>query len=107
MSFQNFETFQNQHLSADAVAATGAPAPADTTMTGQADPTSAPYQGPTPGEPSTVQVPQQGGEGKTTLWYVVCGEMMLIVAIGANRVVSLEMDFAGITNISCVSADAD
>jgi len=68
MSFQHFETFQNQHLSADAVAATGAPAPADTTMTGQADPTSAPYQGPTPGEPSTVQVPQQGGEGKTTLW---------------------------------------
>ncbi|KAN0075097.1 mRNA binding post-transcriptional regulator [Elaphomyces granulatus] len=68
MSFQNFETFQNQHLSADAVAATGAPAPADTTMTGQADPTSAPYQGPTPGEPSNVQVPQQGGEGKTTLW---------------------------------------
>lgn len=71
MSFQNFDSFQNQHPAADAAsAAPGAPAAADTTMTGQADTTPAPFQGPTPGEPSTAAVPQQGVEGKTTLWYV-------------------------------------
>ncbi|KAK1149996.1 hypothetical protein N8T08_003554 [Aspergillus melleus] len=69
MSFQNFESFPNQHPAADAAAAApGAPAPADTAMTGQADPTTAPFQGPAPGEPSAA-VPQQGNDGKTTLWY--------------------------------------
>ncbi|KAL2009315.1 hypothetical protein VTN00DRAFT_7509 [Thermoascus crustaceus] len=67
MSFQNFDSFQNQHPPADAATApTGAPAAADTTMTGQAEPTPAPFQGPTPGEPSAPPVPPQ--EGKTTLW---------------------------------------
>lgn len=69
MSFQNFDSFQNQHQPADAAsAAPGAPAAADTTMTGQADAATAPFQGPTPGEPSSAAVPQQGVEGKTTLW---------------------------------------
>lgn len=72
MSFQNFDSFQaGQHPAADAAAgAPGAPAPADTAMTGQADPSTAPFQGPAPGEPSAAAVPQQGNEGKTTLWYV-------------------------------------
>ncbi|KAL4954921.1 hypothetical protein BDW69DRAFT_193663 [Aspergillus filifer] len=68
MSFQNFEGFQNQHPAADgAAAAPGAPATADTAMTGQADPSTAPFQGPAPGEGAPA-VPQQGNEGKTTLW---------------------------------------
>ncbi|KAL1963224.1 hypothetical protein VTN77DRAFT_8549 [Rasamsonia byssochlamydoides] len=66
MSFQNFDSFQNQHPPADATAATGAPNSGDTTMTGQADPSPAPFQGPNPGEASAAPVPQQ--EGKTTLW---------------------------------------
>lgn len=67
MSFQNFDSFQNQHPAADAAAAApGAPAPADTAMAGQADPATAPFQGPA-GEPAAV--PQQSGDGKTTLWY--------------------------------------
>src|SRR5205809_8040258 len=71
MSFQNFETFPNQHGTADTTAAaTGAPATADTTMTGQSDPSPAPFQGPTPGEPSTAPGPQPGVDAKTTLWYV-------------------------------------
>lgn len=71
MSFQNFDSFQNQHPSADAAAAAapGAPATADTTMTGQTDPTTGSFQGPAPGEPSAAPVAQQGNEGKTTLWY--------------------------------------
>lgn len=69
MSFQNFEPFQNQHPAADVAAATPvAAATADTTMTGQADPTTAAFQGSAPGEP-TAAVPQQANEGKTTLWY--------------------------------------
>lgn len=69
MSFQNFDSFQNQHPAADAAAAaSGAPATADTTMTGQADPATAPFQGPA-GEPTAAPVPQQGADGKTTLWY--------------------------------------
>jgi hypothetical protein len=70
MSFQNFDSFQNQHQPADAAAAGGAPPTADTNMTGQGDPSPAPFQGGTPGEPSAGQVSQQGGDGKTTLWYV-------------------------------------
>lgn len=69
MSFQNFDSFPNQ---ADAAAAApGAPAPADAAMTGTADPSGAPFQGPAPGEPAGAAVPQQGNEGKTTLWYVL------------------------------------
>ncbi|KAK2796846.1 hypothetical protein FQN50_009407 [Emmonsiellopsis sp. PD_5] len=68
MSFQNFETFQNQHGAADpAAAASGAPAATDTAMTGQSDPSPAPFQGPSAGEPSSGAA-QQGGEAKTTLW---------------------------------------
>jgi hypothetical protein len=66
MSFQNYE-FQNQ---ADAAAPAGAPAPTDTNMTGQGDPSPAPFTGPAPGEPSAAPVAPQGGDGKTTLWYV-------------------------------------
>lgn len=62
MSFQNYE-YQNQQ---DGSASAGAPAPADTNMTGQADPSPAPFAG-TPGEASAT-TPQQGGDGKTTLW---------------------------------------
>ncbi|KAJ5659054.1 hypothetical protein N7507_005505 [Penicillium longicatenatum] len=62
MSFNNFDSFPNQ---ADAAAA-GAPAPADTTMTGQADPATAGFQGPAPD--GSAPVPQQGADGKTTLW---------------------------------------
>ncbi|KAL2214880.1 mRNA binding post-transcriptional regulator [Thermoascus aurantiacus ATCC 26904] len=69
MSFQNFDSFQNQHPPADAATApTGAPATADATMTGQTEPAPAPFQGPTPGEPSAPPVPPPGQEGKTTLW---------------------------------------
>lgn len=70
MSFQNFDSFQNQHPAADAAAAaSGAPATADTAMTGQADPATASFQGPAPGEPNAAPVSQQPAEGKTTLWY--------------------------------------
>lgn len=69
MSFQNFDSFQNQHPAADAAAAaSGAPATADTAMTGQADPATASFQGPAPGEPNAA-ASQQPAEGKTTLWY--------------------------------------
>ncbi|KAJ5339023.1 MRNA binding post-transcriptional regulator (Csx1) [Penicillium brevicompactum] len=61
MSYNNFENFPQQDP-----AAAGAPAPVDTTMTGQADP--AQFQGPVPGEPNSAPVPQQGADGKTTLW---------------------------------------
>lgn len=72
MSFQNFDTFQNQHAAADsAAAAAGGAPPPDTTMTGQTDPTPAPFQGPPSGEPSAPAGAAQGGEAKTTLWYVV------------------------------------
>lgn len=64
MSFNNFDSFPNQ---ADAAAA-GAPAPADTNMTGQADPATAGFQGAAPD--GSAPVPQQGADGKTTLWYV-------------------------------------
>lgn len=63
MSFQNFDNFSGQ-----ADPAAGAPAPADATMTGQADPATVPFQGPAPGEPTAAPVPQQGADGKTTLW---------------------------------------
>ena len=67
MSFQNFDSFQNQHPAADAAAAApGAPAPADTAMAGQADPATAPFQG---AAGDAAAVPQQSGDGKTTLWY--------------------------------------
>lgn len=69
MSFQNFESFPNQHPAADAAAAAaGAPAPADTAMAGQPDPATAQFQGPPP-EAAAGPVPQQVNEGKTTLWY--------------------------------------
>lgn len=64
MSFQNFDSFPNQ----DAAAAAGAPAQADTTMTGQADPAGAPFNG--AGGDAGAGGPQQGADGKTTLWYV-------------------------------------
>ncbi|MEW3929490.1 hypothetical protein QOZ71_30200, partial [Pseudomonas aeruginosa] len=60
MSFQNFDSFQNQ---ADAAAA--APAPADAAMAGQ----DAAFQGHA-GDAAAAAVPQQGADGKTTLWYV-------------------------------------
>lgn len=69
MSFQNFDTFQNQHGAADGAAnPAGAPAPADATMTGQPDPSPAPFQAPAAGDAAAAA--NQGGEGKTTLWYV-------------------------------------
>ncbi|KAJ5108708.1 RNA-binding protein [Penicillium angulare] len=64
MSFNNFDSFPNQ---ADAAAASGAPAPTDTTMTGQADPAAGGFQGPAP-DGSAAQVPQGSADGKTTLW---------------------------------------
>lgn len=71
MSFQNFEPFQNQHQAGETPAAqTGAPAPTDNGLPGQADPSPAPFQGPPSGENSAAPSQQQGGEGKTTLWYV-------------------------------------
>lgn len=66
MSFQNFDSFPNQ----DAAAAAGAPAQADTNMTGQADPAGAPFQG-AAGDAAAAPGPQQGADGKTTLWYVL------------------------------------
>jgi hypothetical protein len=66
MSFPNYEQFPNQHQPADAAAVPGAPAPTDATMTGQGDPSPAPFAG-TPGEP-TGPGSQQGADGKTTLW---------------------------------------
>lgn len=66
MSFENFTSFPG---GADPAAAggPGGPAPADATMTGQPD---AGFAAPAPGEPSAAPVPQQGADGKTTLWYV-------------------------------------
>lgn len=69
MSFQNFDSFQNQHGAAEAPAnATGAAPPNDQTMTGQNDAPAPGFQGPAPGEGSGAPGAQQGGEGKTTLW---------------------------------------
>lgn len=70
MSFQNFDTFQNQHTPGDASAAAGAPNNADNTIAGQGDPSTASFQGPNAPEGSGASVPPQGGDGKTTLWYV-------------------------------------
>ncbi|EEH36473.2 mRNA binding post-transcriptional regulator (Csx1) [Paracoccidioides lutzii Pb01] len=68
MSFQNFESFQNQHGAADSAAAgSGAPATADSAMAGQSDPSPAPFQGPASGEAASGSA-QQGGDAKTTLW---------------------------------------
>jgi len=63
MSYNNFENFPQQDP-----AAAGAPAPVDTTMTGQADPSATQFQGPVPGDANSAPVPQQGADGKTTLW---------------------------------------
>ncbi|CAI7638718.1 unnamed protein product [Penicillium glandicola] len=63
MSYNGYENFPQQDP-----AAAGAPAPVDTTMTGQADPSAAQFQGPPTGEPNSAPVPQQGADGKTTLW---------------------------------------
>ncbi|EAS29010.3 mRNA binding post-transcriptional regulator [Coccidioides immitis RS] len=69
MSFQNFDTFQNQHGAAESPANPAGPAPpADQTMTGQPDATAPGFQGPAPGEASAAPGGQQSGEGKTTLW---------------------------------------
>jgi hypothetical protein len=70
MSFQNFDSFQNQHTPGDGSAGAGAPNAADATMSGQGDPSAASFQGQNAPEGSGAQVPQQGGDGKTTLWYV-------------------------------------
>jgi len=63
MSYNGYENFPQQDP-----AAAGAPAPVDTTMTGQADPSAAQFQGPPPGDANSAPVPQQGADGKTTLW---------------------------------------
>ncbi|KAJ5558086.1 MRNA binding post-transcriptional regulator (Csx1) [Penicillium sp. DV-2018c] len=64
MSYNGFDSFPQQDP-----AAAGAPAPVDATMTGQADPSAAQFQqGPPSGEPNSAAVPQQGADGKTTLW---------------------------------------
>lgn len=68
MSFQNFDSFQNQHPAADVAATPVAAATADPAMAAQPDPTTAAFQGPAPGDPAAV--PQPPTEGKTTLWYV-------------------------------------
>ncbi|KAL1958851.1 hypothetical protein VTO42DRAFT_3688 [Malbranchea cinnamomea] len=70
MSFQNFpDTFQNQHGAAEAPAApAAAPAQADTAMSGQTDPSPAPFQAPAAeNAPAQAPAPQQQPE-KTTLW---------------------------------------
>lgn len=86
MSFQNFDSFQNQHPAADAAAAApGAPAPADTAMAGQ-DPTTGSFQGPA-GEPTAAPVSQQGSDGKTTLWYVETGVLYGLLALADMTVI--------------------
>lgn len=78
MSFQNFESFQNQHPAADAAAAAaGAPAPAEAAMAAQPDPATAPFQGP-PADPAAAPVPQPVNDGKTTLWYVRSLDCLLV-----------------------------
>ncbi|KAJ6015794.1 RNA-binding protein [Penicillium herquei] len=64
MSFNNFDSFPNQ---AEGAPAPGPQAPTDATMTGQADPATAGFQGPTP-DGAAAAGPQSGADGKTTLW---------------------------------------
>ncbi|KAI9729327.1 MAG: hypothetical protein M1834_006998 [Cirrosporium novae-zelandiae] len=74
MSFQNYDSFQNQHPGPEAAAATpGAAPPQENPMAAQPGSdaiTPAPFQGSSAGEPGSAggPGPQQGGDAKTTLW---------------------------------------
>ncbi|KAI9871568.1 MAG: hypothetical protein M1830_002736 [Pleopsidium flavum] len=70
MSFQNYESFNNQQGQQEAGGAgPGAPQQQDTPMVGQhPDNSQAQFQAGNPGDPGVAGGPQQGGEAKTTLW---------------------------------------
>ena len=72
MSFQNYDSFQNQQGQQDVGAAgPGAPQPQDTSMGGQhQDNSPAPFQGGNVGEPGSAGGQSQSGDAKTTLWSV-------------------------------------
>lgn len=72
MSFQNFETFQNQPGQQDASGAgPGGPQQQDSAMGGQMpDSAGQQFQGGNGGDPGSAGG-QQGGDAKTTLWYVM------------------------------------
>lgn len=68
MSYQNYDNFQNQHGSQEQPVPNQAAPQPDSLMPGQQpDSSPAQYQGAPPGE---MGAPQQGGDAKTTLWYV-------------------------------------
>lgn len=71
MSFQNYEPFQNQQGQQDAGGAgLGAPPPQDSAMGGQMPENAGQqFQGGNGGDPGSAGS-QQGGDTKTTLWYV-------------------------------------
>ncbi len=72
MSFP-YETFQNQQAQQDGSGARpGPPAEQDTPMGGQMpDNAAAQYQGGNGGDPVSAGGQREGGDAKTTLWYVV------------------------------------
>ncbi len=71
MSFQNYDSFNNQQGQQEAGGpGPGAPQQQDTPMVGQhPDNSQAQFQAGNPGDPGAAGGPQQGGEAKTTLWY--------------------------------------
>lgn len=73
MSFQNYDSFNNQQGQQDAGGAgPGAPQQQDTAMVGQhPDNSQAQFQAGNSGDPGAAGGPQQGGEAKTTLWYAI------------------------------------
>ena len=70
MSFQNYDSFQNQQGQQDAGGAgPGVPQQQDASMGGQhQDNSPGPFQGGNPGDPGSAGGQQQGGDAKTTLW---------------------------------------
>ncbi len=81
MSFQNYD-FQNQPGQQEGAAVgPGAPAPQDQAMGGQMPDTGGQqFQGGNGGDPGAAGGPQ-GGDAKTTLWYVLRSSLVLICLI--------------------------
>ena len=71
MSFQNYDNFPQQGQQGDGGAGPGGPPQQDQTMGGQMPPNPAGgFQGGNGGDPGSAGGQPQGGDAKTTLWYV-------------------------------------
>lgn len=74
MSFQTFDSFQNQHPAPDAAANPAAAPSADTAMSGT-DANAAQFQAAAQADPSGSPGNQQP-DGKTTLWFVLTPSLL-------------------------------